>query len=141
MKKKFTLPSSDYKDWEEYTNSPKDVYDKEKENLPERGRASRYIFDLHGYNLTEANEKVSEIINFCSEKNYGEILLITGKGLHSDENDVFKSKELSKLKFSIPDYIKSSKELADKILDIKMASKQQGGEGALVIKLKLQNKF
>ena len=63
--------------------------------------------------------------------------MITGKGLHSEENDVFKSKELSKLKFSIPEYIKSSRELSEKILGIKTASQNQGGEGALVIKLKI----
>ena len=63
--------------------------------------------------------------------------MITGKGLHSKENDVFKSKELSKLKFSIPEYIKSSRELSEKILGIETASQNQGGEGALVIKLKI----
>ena len=30
--------------------------------------------------LNEANKKVEELIFFCVEKNYKEILLITGKG-------------------------------------------------------------
>ncbi len=134
MKKKFTLPISDLKDWQEYTSSPKDVYDKDQDNQSRKKNNLKYKFDLHGYSLNDANKKVSEIINFCSEKNYSEILLITGKGLHSEENDVFKSKELSKLKFSIPEYINSSRELSEKILDIKTASENQG---ALVIKLKI----
>ena len=137
MKKKFTLPISDLKDWQEYTRSPKDIYDKDQDNQSRKKSILKYKFVLHGYSLNDANKKVSEIINFCSEKNYSEILLITGKGLHSKENDVFKSKELSKLKFSIPEYIKSSRELSEKILGIETASQNQGGEGALVIKLKI----
>ena len=98
MKKKFTLPISDLKDLQEYTRSPKDIYDKDQDNQSRKKNILKYKFDLHGYSLNDANKKVSEIINFCSEKNYSEILLITGKGLHSEENDVFKSKELSKVR-------------------------------------------
>ena len=32
VKKKFTLPISDLKDWQEYTHNPKDIYDKDQDN-------------------------------------------------------------------------------------------------------------
>ena len=45
---------------------------------------------------------------FCVKKNYKEILLITGKGIHSNtDKDVYVSKDLSKLRYSVPEYIKS----------------------------------
>ena len=79
---------------------------------------------------------VEEIIRSCSEKNYREILLITGKGLHSTQNDVYKSSELSKLRFSVPEFIKSNTEISKLVLSIINAPQKDGGEGALLIKLK-----
>jgi len=46
------------------------------------------------------------------------------------------SKELSKLKFSVPEYINTQKDLSDKITNIEQASISSGGEGAIIIKLK-----
>ena len=98
---------------------------------------NRYRFDLHGFTLSEANQKVREIITNCQKKSFREILLITGKGLHSNtEQNTYVSKELSKLKFSVPNYINSQKDLSDKIFSIEQASISDGGEGAIIIKLK-----
>ena len=41
-----------------------------------------------------------------------------------------------KLKFSIPDYIKSEENISKHISSIQVAPKEDGGEGALLIKLK-----
>ena len=91
---------------------------------------------MHGYSLVSANNKVREIVDKCIEKKYSEILLITGKGIHSNtDNDVFISKDLSKLRYSIPEYINSNTDLSKKILDIKPATTKDGGDGALVLKL------
>jgi len=63
--------------------------------------------------------------------------LITGKGIHSNtENNTYVSKDLSKLRFSIPDYINSSPDLLNKIQSISNAPTKEGGDGALIIKLK-----
>ena len=86
--------------------------------------------------MDEANKKVKEIIKSCSEKNCREILLITGKGLHSNHDDVYKSSDLSKLRFSIPEFIHSDPEISRLILSIMNPSQKEGGEGALLIKLK-----
>ena len=137
MKKKEEISLSDKLAWEEYTKNPKDIFDKELENKKISKIVKRIKFDLHGYTLLEANEKVNEIINKCQKDGTKEILLITGKGLHSNtDNDAYVSKKLSKLKYSVPEYIRTNKELSDKILSIEPASLIDGGEGAIVIKLK-----
>ena len=98
---------------------------------------NRYKYDLHGFTLLEANEKVKEIILSCVEKNYKEILLITGKGIHSNtEQDVYASKDLSKLRYSVPEYINSNLSLSKHIVSISEADKKNGADGAIIIKLK-----
>ena len=114
---------------------PSLVPDKDKKYQITKSK-SKFSFDLHGLTLNEANKKVEEIIRSCSEKNYREILLITGKGLHSTQNDVYKSSELSKLRFSVPEFIKSNTEISKLVLSIINAPQKDGGEGALLIKLK-----
>ena len=137
MKKKEDISDSDKKLWKEYLNNPKDLYDKELEGKKISNRPERYRFDLHGFTLQEANKKVSELINSCQEKDFKEILLITGKGLHSNtDKNTYVSKELSKLKFAVPEYIKTQKELSDKVESIETAQINDGGEGAIIVKLK-----
>ena len=69
--------------------------------------------------------------------NYKEILLITGKGIHSNtDKDIYLSKDFSKLRYSIPDYIKSDLDLSKNIISISNADKVDGGDGAIIIKLK-----
>ena len=143
MIKKKDLPEVDKQIWENYTKSPSDIYDKEKESLISASRKERFKFDLHGFTLEEANNKVRELILTCVKKNFKEILLITGKGLHSTtDNDTYVSKNLSKLKYSVPEFINNNNELCDYILSISEASLKDGGAGAILIKLKnLQNKL
>ena len=137
MKKKENISDTDKKLWEEYLKNPKDLFDKELKNKNPQNRNERYRFDLHGFTLLEANKKARELIIYCQENNFKEILLITGKGLHSNtDQNTYVSKELSKLKFSVPNYIKTQKNLLDKIVDITPAKINDGGEGAIIIKLK-----
>ena len=80
---------------------------------------------------------MKEIILLCVKKNYKEILLITGKGIHSNtEKNVYASKDLSKLRYSVPEYIKSDLDLSKHIVSISNADKIDGGDGAIIIKLK-----
>ena len=137
MKKKADLSNTDKADWEEYLKNPKDVFDKEHKDKKSFDVKNRFRFDLHGFTLLEANQKVRELIINCQEKGFKEILLITGKGLHSNtDQNTYVSKKLSKLKFSVPEYINSSKDLSDKIYSIEQALNIYGGEGAIIIKLK-----
>ena len=137
MKKKEDLSNSDKAEWEKYLKNPKDIFDKELVEQKLFDPNSRFRFDLHGFTLLDANQKVQELIIHCQKKGFREILLITGKGLHSNtDKDTYVSKELSKLKFAVPEYINSQKELSDKIFSIEQASIKDGGEGAIIIKLK-----
>ena len=57
-------------------------------------------------------------------------------------SDIYVSKNLGKLKYSVPEFIKSDEELRKHILSIKEADSKDGGEGAILIKLRnLQNEF
>ena len=135
MKKKDTLSIKDKKDWKNFLEDTSFVHDKDQKYYQENA-TKRFKFDLHGLTLNEANQKVKEVIIACSEKNYKEILLITGKGLHSSLDDVYKSSELSKLRFSVPEFIRSDSEISNLIYSIVNPSEKDGGEGALLIKLK-----
>jgi DNA-nicking Smr family endonuclease len=87
--------------------------------------------------VDDANHKVKELIEHCVKNKYKELLLITGKGMHStSDNDAFISKEFGKLKYSVPEFIKTSSELSQLVISINDAEKKDGGEGAIVIKLK-----
>ena len=137
MDKKKDLDQENVKAWEEYIKNPSDIYDKEKNNSKHNSRRERFKFDLHGFTLDDANRKIREIIFFCKEKKYKELLIITGKGIHStNDNDVYVSKNLGKLKYSVPEFIKSDEELNKLILSVTEADTKDGGEGALLIKMK-----
>ena len=132
MTKKKNLSQEDLDTWRNYTKNPTDIIDKDYNPKEGDSNQERFKFDLHGYTLLRANEKIKELILLCSKKNYKEILLITGKGIHSNnDNDVYSSKDLSKLRY-----------LSQYVSSISDAEKKDGGKGAIIIKLKkLKDKF
>ena len=137
MIKKKDLSKEDINTWKTYIKNPSDIYDKDKNSLQNQERKDRFKFDLHGYTLDEANLKVRDLITTCAKNKYKEILLITGKGLHSNsDSDAYVSKNLSKLKYSVPEFIKSNEELSKLIISLSDADLKDGGEGAILIKLK-----
>ena len=137
MIKKKNISQEDINTWKNYIKSPNDITDKDNIQNDSKSNHNRFKYDLHGFTLLEANEKVKEIILLCVKKNYKEILLITGKGIHSNvEQDVYASRDLSKLKYSVPEYIKSNLDLSKHIVSISNADKTDGGDGAIIIKLK-----
>ena len=137
MIKKKDLSKADKEAWERFTNHPSNIYDKENKNEGTNFRKGCFRYDLHGFSLEEANQKVKEIMITSVKKHYKEILLITGKGLHSTtEKDIFVSKNLSKLKFSVPEFINNNDEINKNVLSISEAPIKDGGAGAILIKLK-----
>ena len=136
MIKKKNLSQYDKKVWEDFIKDPSNIYDKDN-NDEKKFRKERFKFDLHGLNLDNANKKVREILFFCVENKYKELLLITGKGIHSSNyKDAYTSKDFGKLKFSVPDFINSDVELKQLIISVKEADIKDGGEGAILIRLK-----
>tara|TARA_B100000575_G_C22972386_1_gene561296 strand:- start:79 stop:495 length:417 start_codon:yes stop_codon:yes gene_type:complete len=134
--KKKGLSLEDKKIWEDYTKDPSDIYDKDKK-VQKKTRKERFVFDLHGFTLEDANQKVREILSFCIKNKFKELLLITGKGIHStSDKDAYVSKDFGKLKFSVPEFIKSDLELNKLIISMSEADVKDGGEGAIIVKLK-----
>ena len=137
MIKKKDLSEKDIEAWETYIKNPSDVYDKDKNNKKNQERKERFRFDLHGHTLDEANQRVRNIIFSCVKKKFREILFITGKGLHSNsDNDAYVSKDFSKLKYSVPDFIKSDGDLNKLVFSVSDADIKDGGEGAILVKLR-----
>ena len=140
MNKKSKENNSNQKTWEEFLNNPSDIFDKDQLENKNSEQHGRYKFDFHGYSIENANKKVEELISLCFEKGFKEILIVTGKGIHSDKQDnVYTSREHSKLQNTLPEFIKNNENLNSKIQIIKPAPRELGGDGALIIKLK--NKF
>ena len=137
MIKKKDSNQEDKKTWEDYIKNPSDIFDKDQDILNNIERKKRYKFDLHGFTLDEANNKVKKIIEHCVKNKFKELLLITGKGIHStSDNNAYISKDLGKLKYSVPEFIRTNPELNKLIISINDAEKKDGGEGAIVIKLR-----
>jgi len=130
------ISDKDIKDWQEFLskNERLSIKDDEliKKNVPEI-----LTFDLHGYSLRDANDKVKDIIQKSYDSGIKKLIFITGKGLHSqNERDPYVSKDLGILKNSVPTYIKNNNQLMNKIIDIVEADIKDGGSGALYIYLK-----
>ena len=93
--------------------------------------------DLHGFTLQEANKTIEKFINDSYDHNVSKIIVVTGKGLHSSvEKDPYVSKDLSILKYSVPEFIKKNKNLMNKIIELKEANIKDGGTGSFYIYLK-----
>jgi DNA-nicking Smr family endonuclease len=135
--KKKDLSEEDKETWDNFTRQPSDIYDKDLQITDDNPRRNRLKYDLHGFTLEDANRKVKDLILSGIRNKFKEILLITGKGLHSNvEKDAYVSKNLSKLRFSVPEFINSCDELSKFVVSISEASLKDGGSGAILIKLK-----
>ena len=138
MKKKYSVPSKDKKDWESFTKNignieNKDLYTDEQQNKNIKVRR----LDLHGATLNEANEIVKKFILDSINLRVKKVIIITGKGLRSKvDNDPYRSKEMSVLKNSVPEFISNDRDLKEKIIKIAKAEVRDGGEGAFYIFLK-----
>ena len=98
--------------------------------------------DLHGYTIEEANKAAEKFIQNCFDENVTKIIVITGKGLRSKNvENPYLSKELSILKYSVPEFIENNKSLTKFIIEITDANIEDGGSGAFYIYLKNKNKF
>ena len=143
MSQNFNEKNSDRKAWQEFLNDTSDIFDKDKTEKKKELFRTRYKFDFHGYSIENAKKKLEELILKCFNESVAEILVVTGKGTHSDKKDsVYVSKEHNRLRNTLPDFIKNNSDLYSKVDSIKKAPKELGGEGALIVKLKkLKNKF
>ena len=130
------ISDKDKKDWEKFLSNGEKLPDKDFRLNKEKGPKTKHI-DLHGFTIEQANKTVEEFINDSYDKGVSKIIVVTGKGLHSNvDNDPYVSKDLSILKYSVPEYIEKNLELMKKIIEIKGADIIDGGSGAFYIFLK-----
>tara|TARA_B100001540_G_scaffold109525_1_gene98299 strand:+ start:73 stop:492 length:420 start_codon:yes stop_codon:yes gene_type:complete len=135
------ISEKDKKDWLNFLKSDEKLKNKDL-NTNKNTSPNNKTIDLHGFTLEEANKKIEKIINDAYEKDVSKVIVVTGKGIHSNvEKDPYVSKDLSILKFSVPDYIENNSELMKKIIEIKDADKEDGGSGAFYIYLKRKKKL
>jgi len=130
------ISDKDKKDWDEFISSEDHLPDKDLD-LNKKKIKRTLTFDLHGYSLNDANTKIKEIIYQAYNNEVGKLVIVTGKGLHSqNEKNPYVSKELGILKHAVPEYIKNNIELMKMINSIEDASIDDGGSGAFYIYLK-----
>ena len=130
------ISKKDRKDWESFLTKNETLLDKELTEDIKSVKLSRTL-DLHGFSLEEANKKVESFLNTCFKQGVSKVVIVTGKGLHSqNEKDPYKSKKFGILKYSVPEFITNNPELMKKIKSISDASVKEGGTGAFYIFLK-----
>ena len=137
MKKK-NIPSKDLNTWFKFVKNLPNIEDKEKDKKI-LSTGTKKTLDLHGFSLNEANKVVHQTLEDCFFKGIKALKIITGKGSRSKSfNDPYKSKDLSILKNSVPEYIQNS-DLKKYVIRIREADPSDGGQGAIYVFLK--NKF
>ena len=130
------ISDRDKKDWQDFVSSKRKLYDKDQKKQKKILIGTRTI-DLHGYTLEKANHTIEAFINKSYLENVKKLIIVTGKGLHSqNEKNPYVSKDLSILKYSVPEFIKGNENLMKKIIEIKDAKDEDGGSGAFYIYLK-----
>ena len=130
------ISEKDKKDWETFLSRNEKLPNKDYKTSNQKIFKTRSI-DLHGYTLEQANKTIEDFIYQAYREKVNKLIVVTGKGIHSqNEKDPYVSKDLSILKYSVPEFIENSKSLMNIINEIKDANLEDGGSGAFYIFLK-----
>ena len=134
------ISNKDKKDWENFISRKEKLPNKDlkiKKKIPLKVRS----IDLHGYTLEEANKTIKDFINKSYDSQVNKLIVVTGKGIHSqNEKDPYVSRDLSILKYSVPEFISHNKNLMNIIYEFQDAKIEDGGSGAFYIFLKKKEK-
>ena len=130
------ISDKDKKDWENFLSKNEKLPNKDLKNSRKKFLKISTI-DLHGYTLDQANNTIEKFIKKSYDESVNKLIVVTGKGLHSqNEKDPYVSKDLSILKYSVPEFISNNKNLMSIIYEIQDAKIEDGGSGAFYIFLK-----
>jgi len=130
------ISEKDKKDWENFLSKKERLPDKDNKLNKKITFKTRSI-DLHGYTLEDANKSIENFIIKSYQDKINKLIVVTGKGIHSqNEKDPYVSKDLSILKYSVPEFISNNKNLMKIIYEMKDAKIEDGGGGAFYIFLK-----
>ena len=134
------ISDKDKKDWQAFIDSKDSIPDKDRIPYKKNFSTIEKIIDLHGFTLEDANKEIEKFIFKCFKGGVNKINIITGKGSRSkNKNDPYQSKDLSILKFSVPNYIKENKGLMQKILRIDLTAVNDPSKGSFDVYLKKKN--
>ena len=130
------ISDKDKKDWQTFISSKEKIFDKDFKPQIKNHIKVRSI-DLHGYTIEQANNAIEQFILKAFEEGVNKLIVVTGKGIHSDvEKDPYVSKDLSILKYSVPEFISNNRILMSMIYEMTDAKIEDGGSGAFYIFLK-----
>tara|TARA_B100000780_G_scaffold89112_1_gene61437 strand:- start:272 stop:697 length:426 start_codon:yes stop_codon:yes gene_type:complete len=134
------ISDKDKQDWENFLKDNEKVPNKDFINKKNIRYEKIKKIDLHGYTIDEANKSIEQFIEKCFDESVTKVIVITGKGLRSKSvENPYLSKDLSILKYSVPEFIETNTALVKMIIEITDAKIEDGGSGAFYIYLK--NKF
>ena len=134
------ITDKDKKDWQTFVLSKEKIVDRDTKPKIKNHLKVKSI-DLHGYTLEKANNAIEQFILKAFEEGVSKLIVVTGKGIHSDvEKNPYVSKDLSILKYSVPEFIHNNQKLKNLIYDIQDAKIEDGGTGAFYIYLKKNKK-
>jgi len=131
------ISDKDKKDWENFISNKEKIPNKDLFLKKNRVKKIIKTIDLHGYTLENSNKVIDKFIKKSFELGVTKIIVITGKGLRSNSaSNPYVSKDLSILKYSVPEFIESNKNLMKMVIKITDAKVEDGGSGAFYIYLK-----
>ena len=106
------LSKKDLKTWKDFVEGKDKLYNKDILYEKNEYKKKETTIDLHGFSLDQANRRIEKFIITCYENKIEKINIITGKGLRSRvEQNPYQSKDLSILKYSVPEFINSNSDL------------------------------
>jgi len=130
------ISEKDKKDWENFLLKNEKLPNKDIK-IDKKVTFKTRSIDLHGYSLEEANKSIENFIIKSYQEKINKLIVVTGKGIHSQNGkDPYVSKDLSILKYSVPEFITNNKNLMKIIYEMKDAKIEDGGGGAFYIFLK-----
>ncbi len=134
------ISDKDKKDWQKFVSGKEKLPNKDLKNKVNKSIKTKLI-DLHGYSLENANQEIENFIIKSYEEGVSKLIVVTGKGLHSkNQNNPYVSKDLSMLKYSVPEFIQNNQNLVNIIDLIQDARIEDGGPGAFYVYLKKKRK-
>ena len=141
-KKTIEILDKDKQDWENFIKNKEKIPNKDLANKKNIRYEKIKKIDLHGYTIEEANKAIEQFIQKSFNENVTKIIVITGKGLRSKNvENPYLSKDLSILKYSVPEFIENNKDLMRLIIETTDAKIEDGGSGAFYIYLRNKNKI
>ena len=131
------ISDKDKKAWEKFVNSKDRLHNKDNQNKEKSIFNLEKSIDLHGYSLLDANTVIEKFLLKCYANGATKINIITGKGSRSkNKDDPYQAKDLSILKYSVPNFISENKELMKIIMKIDFDSVDNPSKGNFLVYLK-----